>query len=155
MLCRRCRWSSVGKMLCCRECHGRSSLRILVLGGVFSSSLADAWPSAEFLADALPLLALGPFFGRCFVVESVWTLSLADTWPPWSLGLRWRMLCRCCCWMLLCLIRVDALPPRLCLSCRQLLRFIFIAGSVVGFGFIPGHSSLSWWFVICATRVLL
>jgi hypothetical protein len=100
---------------------------------LLASSLADAllprvsWPLP--CTDALPSGRLGgcfaafgslvPLSGRCFVAESVWAHFLADAWPPWSLGLLWQMLCHHCCRMLLCLLWVDALPPRLCLCCGQ------------------------------------
>ena len=94
----------------CRECHGRSPLWILChRGSLFPRRMLCRRRNSWRMLCRHWLL--GPLSGRCFVAESVWTLFLADAWPPWSLGLRWRRLCRCCCWMLLYLIRVDALPP--------------------------------------------
>jgi hypothetical protein len=73
---------------------------------------------------------VGPLSGRCFAAESVLAHFLADALPPWSLGLRWRMLCRRCCWMLV--LWVDGLPPRICLVRRRPLRccIVFSAGSI-------------------------
>jgi hypothetical protein len=149
MLCRPCRWSPLAQMLCCRECHDRSSLWILchrgclrffpggclAVSGILGGCFATVGSLVPSLVDALLPRACGPSSGHLVFVGGCFAAGAARC----SYALSGWMLCHC---RLRCRFWV--------LRAVVLLSFFFLFLYL----FQVTHHSLAWWFINCATRVL-